>query len=77
MWSCQDHLPASGGESAAVSRCAPPCSLSAGKPLHKPVPFSQISLRGSHAAGTSTGLLREGKILRLCLHCVREIEKSA
>lgn len=38
--------------------------------------FSQISLRGSHAAGTSTGLLREGKILRLCLKCVRGIEKS-
>lgn len=76
MWSCQDNLPASGGEWAAVSRCARPSSLSAGKPLQKPVLFSQMSLRGSHAAGTSTGLPREGKILRLCLKCVREIEKS-
>lgn len=39
MWSCQDHLPATGGEWAAVSRCTWPSSLSAGKPLQKPVGF--------------------------------------
>lgn len=77
MWSCQDHLPASNGGWAAGIRCAPPCSLSAGKPLQKPVLFSQISLGGSRAAEMSTGLLREGKILRFCPKSVREIEKSA
>lgn len=35
MWSCQDHLPATGGEWAAVSRCTWPSSLSAGKPLQE------------------------------------------
>lgn len=33
MWSCQDNLPASGGEWTAVSRCTRPSSLSAGKSL--------------------------------------------
>lgn len=46
VWSCQDHLPASGGGWTAGIRCAPPSSLSAQKPLQKPVLFSQISLGG-------------------------------
>lgn len=46
------------------------------KHLRSACAFFSGVLRGSWAAGTSTGLLQEGKILRLCLKSVREIEKS-